>query len=230
MIICNNRADVFEFETLEDEDVEEGEGLPLPRVTRGAEGTLAGRRDKVEWQVPAAVSEFGDLLEGASGVDTNVCFQCRKCVSGCPVAYAMDYTPVQLLHAVRLGLKDMALGSATIWLCSSCETCVTRCPQDVDIAKAMDSLKAMALRAGVKPNVPEVAAFYRSSIQNIRLFGRMYELGVIAQLKLSTRQFLKDMYLGVEMLRKGKLKLLPEFGSMGRARRVVSRTRKLEQV
>jgi len=226
MIICSNADDVLEFEVLENEG--ESEGLVVKRERRKASMTLKDKGAKVEWQVPAAVAEFGDLLAQTSGVDTNVCYQCRKCVSGCPVAYAMDYTPVQLLHAARLGLRDLVLGSATIWLCASCETCVTRCPQDVDIVKVMDSLKTMALQAGIRPKVPEVASFYRSSLQNIRLFGRMYELGVIAQLKLATRQFLKDLDLGAQMLKKGKLKLLPDFGSLGRARRVVSRARKLE--
>ena len=229
MIICSRGDDILEFEQLEDEDVEE-ESLPRIRVGQKPARTLAGRGAQVEWQIPPAVSQFGDLLERTSGVDINVCHQCRKCASGCPVAYAMDYTPVQLLHAVRLGLKDLVLGSATIWLCASCETCATLCPQDVDIVRAMDSLKAIALRGGVKPKVPEVASFYRSSLQNIGLFGRMYELGVIAQLKLATRQFVKDLDLGAQMLRKGKLSLLPDFGSLGRTRRLVSRTRKLERV
>ena len=184
---------------------------------------------EVGWQVPtASVSQFGDLLKEASGVDFNVCYQCRKCASGCPIAYTMDYTPVQLLHAARLGLKELVLGSATIWLCACCETCVTRCPQDVDIVKVMDSLRAMALRAGVKPRVPEVAYFYRFSLQNIRFVGRLYEVGLIAQLKLATRQFSKDWRMGFEMLKKGKLKLLPDFASLGKAGRIFSRVRLLE--
>jgi len=229
VIICSRGDDVLEFEQLEDEDVEE-EALPRIRVAQRPARTLAPRGAQAEWQVPAAVSQFADLLERTSAVDINVCNQCGKCASGCPVAYAMDYTPVQLLDAVRLGLKDLVLGSATIWLCASCETCATRCPQDVDIAGAMDSLKAIALRGGVKPRVPEVASFYSSSLQNIGLFGRMYQLGVIAQLKLATRQFAKDLDLGAQMLRKGKLSLLPDFASMGRTRRLVSRTKKLERV
>jgi hypothetical protein len=92
----------------------------------------------------------------------------------------------------------------------------------------MDSLRAMALREGIKPQVPEVASFYRSSLGNIRLFGRLYELGLIGQLKLATRQFGKDWGLGWEMLKKRKLKLLPDFAAMGKTRRVFSRLRKLE--
>ena len=183
----------------------------------------------MEWQVPVTqVSQFGDWLQEVSGVDINVCYQCRKCTSGCPVAYAMDYTPVQILHAACLGLKDLALRSTTIWLCAGCETCVTRCPQDVDLPQVMDSLKAIAVRWGVKPGEPEVASFYRSSLQNIRLFGRLYELGLVGQLKLATRQFRKDLTLGVEMLKKRKLRLMPDLATMGRTRRIFSRVRKLE--
>ncbi len=176
----------------------------------------------------ASVSEFADLIKRASGVDINVCYQCRKCASGCPVAYAMDYTPAQILQAARLGLRDLVLGSATIWLCSACETCVTRCPQQVDLVKAMDSMRMVALRERVKPKVPEVAQFYRYNLQNIGFFGRMYELGLMGQLKLFTRQFRRDLELGLGLLKRGKLKLLPDVGALGATRRIVSRVRKLE--
>jgi heterodisulfide reductase subunit C2 len=200
----------------------------LPSLSPAAQAAAPCRHTR-EWDIPtASVSMFSELLENASGVDINVCYQCKKCSSGCPVAYAMDYVPAQLLHAARLGLRDLVLGSTTIWLCASCETCVTRCPQDVDLVKVMDSMRAMALRAGVKPGVPEVASFYRSSITNIGLFGRTYELGLIGQLKLASGQLRKDLRLGIETFQKGKLKLLPDFGSLGKTRRVFSRVRKLE--
>lgn len=182
-----------------------------------------------EWNVPSMVSKFSDLLQETSGVDLNVCYQCRKCHSGCPVAFAMDYTPVQLLHAARLGLRDLVLGSETIWLCASCETCVTRCPQDVDLVKVLDSMKLLALRSKVKPAVPEVAQFYRASLLNIRLFGRTYELGLIGQLKLVTRQFTKDLSLGFKLLKKGRLAMLPDFESLGKANSLFSRAQKLER-
>ncbi|MCL4369588.1 MAG: 4Fe-4S dicluster domain-containing protein [Chloroflexi bacterium] len=184
----------------------------------------------MSWQISStSVSQFADQLAEASGVDINVCYQCKKCASGCPIAYAVDYTPVQLLHAARLGLKDLVLSSKAIWLCLACETCVARCPQEVDIVKVMDALRAMALQAGVKPQVPEVASFYRASLRNIRVFGRMYELGLIGQLKLATRELDKDVRLGLEMFKKRKLKMLPDFASLGKASGIFSRARKLER-
>ncbi|MBI4946909.1 MAG: 4Fe-4S dicluster domain-containing protein [Bacteroidetes bacterium] len=56
----------------------------------------------------------------------------------------MDYSPSQIIHAVRLGMIELVLNSNTIWLCASCETCTARCPQDVDIAKVMDAARIIA--------------------------------------------------------------------------------------
>jgi len=166
------------------------------------------------------------LLE--SGQNVNLCYQCSKCGAGCPVSYAMDYSPVQLIHAIRLGLDDLVLNSRTIWLCASCETCTTRCPQDVEVAKVMDAAKIIAVRRGIRPALPRVSAFHRAALGNIRSHGRMYELGLIMGLKLRTREFLKDASLGIGMLRRGKLKLLPGFRGARTTRRIFRRVRRIE--
>ncbi len=175
------------------------------------------------------VSEFAQTIKQISGMDINVCYQCKRCTSGCPVSYAMDYTPTQLMHAIHLGLKELVLNSATMWLCASCETCTTRCPQEVDIAKVMDALRIMAIHDGIKPKVSEVAAFYRVGLANIRFFGRMYELGLIGMLKPSTGQFTKDMGLGMKMLQKGKLKLFPNFKGSSTTRRIFAKVKEREE-
>jgi len=166
------------------------------------------------------------LLE--SGQNVNLCYQCSKCGAGCPVSYAMDYSPAQLMHAIRLGLDDIVLGSRTIWLCASCETCTTRCPQDVEVAKVMDATKIIAVRRGARPALPRVFAFHRATLHNIRSHGRMYELGLILGLKMRTREFLKDAGLGIGMLRRGKLKLLPRFRGARTTRRIFRRVHRIE--
>jgi len=173
--------------------------------------------------------DFGEAVKSVSGVDVNLCFQCAKCASGCPVSYAMDYTPTQLVHAIQLGLTDLVLNSKTIWLCASCQTCTTRCPQDVDLAGVMDAVRIIAQSKNIKAKIPEVPAFYRNSLRNISLFGRMYELGLIAVLKLSTRSFTKDIGLGLKMLRKGKLNILPSFSGALAARRIFAQVKAREK-
>ena len=53
-------------------------------------------------------------VEKSSGVKVSACYQCKKCSSGCPVTFAMDYLPNQILHMIQIGLKNEVLKSATI--------------------------------------------------------------------------------------------------------------------
>jgi heterodisulfide reductase subunit C len=141
----------------------------------------------------------------------------------------MDYRPAQLIHAIRLGMDDLVLNSNTIWLCASCETCTTRCPQEVDVAKVMDAVKITALRRGIKPAIPQVASFYNAALANIKKCGRMYELGMIIGLKLRTFEFFKDAGLGLKMFKKGKLKMIPSLTGALTTRKIFRRVREIEK-
>ena len=163
-----------------------------------------------------------------SGQDVNLCYQCMKCAAGCPISYEMDYKPAELIHAIRLGMDDLVLNSKTMWLCSACETCTTRCPQDVDVAKVMDAVKITARRKGIKPAIPQVASFNKAALSNIKMCGRMYELGMIMGLKMRTFEFFKDAAMGMKMFRKGKLKMIPSLTGAMRTRRIFRRVKKIE--
>ncbi len=174
-------------------------------------------------------SDFAKYLNERTGENINLCFQCKKCSSGCPVSTFMDYMPNQIIHYARLGLKEIVLKSKTIWLCAACETCTTRCPQGIDLVKVMDSLKNIADRSGIKPGDSQVSAFYHKGISNIRHFGRMYEAGLIGMLKISTGQLTGDLGLGLKMFKKGKLKLLPTFKGSRSMKNIFSRVKKAEK-
>ena len=174
-------------------------------------------------------SQLAEAVFRESGQNVNLCYQCRKCAAGCPISYAMDYKPAQLIHAIRLGMDDLVLKSKTMWLCASCETCTTRCPQEVDVAKVMDAVKITALRQGVKPAIPQVASFYRAALANIQKCGRMYELGMIVGLKMRTFEFFKDMAMGMKMFKKGKLKMVPSFTGALTMLKIFHRVRSVEK-
>jgi heterodisulfide reductase subunit C len=177
----------------------------------------------------APSTELARQIHREAGTNVNMCYQCGKCAAGCPVAYAMDYAPAQLIHAVRLGLDDIVLNSKTMWLCASCETCTTRCPQEVDIAKVMDAAKIIAVQRGIDPAIGSVRSFHKAALASIKRFGRMWEAGLIVSLKLRTGNYTKDMDLGIRMFRKGKLKVLPSFTGSRRAGRLFSRVKKVEK-
>jgi heterodisulfide reductase subunit C len=183
---------------------------------------------ETELTIPAH-SSLADEVYSECGENVNLCYQCRKCSAGCPVSYAMDYPPAQLMHAIRLGLDDLVYNSKTMWMCASCETCSTRCPQEIEIATVMDAVKIIGLRKGKKPAVPRVSIFDKVMVNHIKSFGRMFELGMIMNLKLKTREFLKDAELGIGLLRKGKLKMVPRFTGAMTARKIYGRVKKLEK-
>ena len=156
---------------------------------------------------------FPNLVIERSGENLLACYQCQKCSAGCPVAYAMDLLPNQIIRMVQFGFREKVLTSHTIWICASCYTCSVRCPNDIDIAKIMDTLRQVALDSEIKPAERDIPVFHSVFLDSIKSKGRIHELGLIWQYKIKTRDFMKDAALGWKMVKKGKIKLLPsKFG------------------
>ena len=157
---------------------------------------------------PTTETKLADRIEQAIGENVFLCYQCVKCSSGCPLAEHMDLMPNQIMRAVQLD-DPSVLESKTIWLCASCQTCSTRCPQGLDIAGIMDALRIEAKQQGLPPAVPEVDKFSRLFLTDIGLLGRLYELGLMGGMNLWTGQLFKDMGMGVDMIKRNKLKFIP---------------------
>ncbi len=94
--------------------------------------------------------EFVKQVEDISGQDLLACNQCGKCSSGCPVAFALDLLPNQIMRMAQLGLEEV-LQAQTIWTCASCLTCVSRCPKGVDLPRVMEALRQIAMERGTTP-------------------------------------------------------------------------------
>ena len=152
-------------------------------------------------------------VQEATGVKLAHCYQCGKCAAGCPVAGQMDMTSCNSLRMLQYGLPEYderVLRSEGIWLCLACETCSARCPQEVEIPKVMDFVRGEALRLGIAhPKSKDILAFHRAFLDSIEYTGRLYEVGLVADYKMRSRHFLKDVMLAPKMYVKGKLGLLP---------------------
>lgn len=92
-------------------------------------------------------SELVKKIEELTGENLHGCYQCGKCSAGCPFLEAMDLLPNQVIRLIQLGDEDV-LECHTIWLCSSCFTCATRCPKGIDLSKIMEALRTILLRQG----------------------------------------------------------------------------------
>jgi heterodisulfide reductase subunit C2 len=164
-------------------------------------------------------SDFLREVEQKGGVKVSACYQCRKCTNGCPVTFAMDLYPDQVMRFIHLGLEKEVLESATIWVCASCETCTTRCPNEVDIARVMDYLKQRVVEKKVKAKERQVLTFHQVFLADIKKRGRIFEAGLMQNYlfrsgeimtKLKDLSILEEMKLGWTMVRKGRLNLLPK--------------------
>ena len=155
-------------------------------------------------------TELLEQVEEKAHTKTSSCYQCLKCSNGCPLSYEMDYLPAQIIRMVNLGMRDEVLKSRTIWVCASCETCTTRCPNDIDIAHVMDTLREMSLREGKAEEDLNLRRFHESFLSAIKTWGRVHELQMIGTYKLKTRTFTEDADIGMDMFKRGKIKILPE--------------------
>ncbi len=143
------------------------------------------------------------------GVDVQACYQCGRCAAGCPITEFFDLTTMEVVRLAAYGMEEQLLNSKAIWLCAACETCATRCPNDIDIAVLMDILRELALRKGVQPAEPRVPLFHQSFLGSIEHWGRAYEVGLIAGYKMKSKDFMGDMKVGMKMFSQGKLSLKP---------------------
>ena len=138
------------------------------------------------------------------------CIQCGVCSGGCPTRYSMDYSPTQIIKMITLGMRDEVLSSYTIWKCSSCYTCFSRCPRGIDFTTLMMSLKNLSLKENlakskVKPK------FHKGFYEIITKYGRLSE--VLIQTKTMKKSDLKALMhnasLGMRLMKKGKISLRP---------------------
>ena len=155
-------------------------------------------------------SSFLEEVIKESNVDIRACYQCRKCSAGCPVVSAMDIFPNQVIRQIQYGRREKVLGSKSIWICASCHTCSVRCPNDIDFAKVMDSLRHIALHSGISAGEKDIPVFHKVFLDTIKGTGRIHELSLLLRFKLKTKDFLKDAGLGLQMFRRGKIKVLPQ--------------------
>jgi len=172
--------------------------------------------------------QFARQVSNLTGVPVALCYQCGKCTAGCPVAYAMDYPPHQIMRGVQLGMRDTVLSSGTIWICASCETCSTRCPQEVDPAGVMDALRKIAYSEGIRSPEKNVPLFHRVFLWTVRQFGRVFEVGLMGMYNVFSGHFFKDLVMAPKMLLLGKLSLLPPRSGGRQVKALFSRAQKLE--
>ncbi len=146
-------------------------------------------------------------------VSARKCYQCGKCSAGCPVAYDMDLPPsmiMRLLQTESPANDDKVLRSHSIWLCVTCEMCLSRCPMEIDIPSMMDFLRQKSrIEKKVNRKAKNIIAFHKSFLNSIRYTGRLFEFGLILDYKRQSLNLTQDISLAPRMISRGKLHFIP---------------------
>ncbi|SKA73460.1 4Fe-4S dicluster domain-containing protein [Desulfobaculum bizertense] len=153
--------------------------------------------------------EFVDEVERKSGQVLSHCYQCGKCTAGCPVDFAYDIPVSQIMRLLQAGQRDRVLKSRSIWLCASCETCTARCPNDIDVARIMDTLRNIAGKEGIVAE-KDIRKFWECFLDSVKKHGRIFEIGLMTAWMTRTGRLLANADLGPSVLLKGKMSFKPE--------------------
>jgi heterodisulfide reductase subunit C len=152
--------------------------------------------------------EFVDRVARESEQDPYLCYQCGNCTAGCPFTFSFDIPVHQVMRWLQAGQKEKILKSRSIWLCATCETCTTRCPCNVDVARIMDVLRHIARREGFVSE-KKMKLFYDTFLASVKKHGRVFELGLLLSYNIRSASPLNDAELGPKILPKGKISFRP---------------------
>jgi heterodisulfide reductase subunit C len=152
-------------------------------------------------------------VERFAKLDVNECYQCGKCTAGCPLREEMDIMPNQIIRMLQMeypGYEDEILRSYSIWLCLACETCYSRCPQEIQISSVMDVLRQESIRLNkVNPKAKDILSFHKSFLNEVARNGKLNEVGLTVEYKLRSLNIIQDIANAPSMLLKGKLGIIP---------------------
>ena len=87
--------------------------------------------------------------------DLFACIQCGKCTGGCPMAIKTRLNPRTLIYRLLVAGNGFDLeGRDELWDCTTCSTCSSRCPKQVNPMEMVIALRSHFVEKGrVHPNV-----------------------------------------------------------------------------
>lgn len=83
------------------------------------------------------------------------CVQCGKCTGGCPMAMKTKLNPRAIIYRVLIAGNGFNLeGRDELWDCTTCSTCYSRCPKQVNPMEAIVAMRSAIVEKGkIHPNV-----------------------------------------------------------------------------
>lgn len=118
-----------------------------------------------------------------------MCMQCGVCAGSCPMGPYWEHSPQELFMMIRAGKREEVLTSSSMWMCTSCYNCISRCPRELPITHIMHGLAHYAKRLGIAPKNQPTMKFSQLFWDNLMANGRVNEL------KLGIRLYFIDGFV-----------------------------------
>ena len=101
------------------------------------------------------------------------CIQCGKCTGSCPISVISPHFNIRklLYEILNSEGEDIAQKKEMLWDCSTCTTCVVRCPKEVDPANLVISMRSVLVEDGQVP--PKI----RDVLKSISIRGNPWNIG-----------------------------------------------------
>ena len=150
-----------------------------------------------------------------------MCMQCGVCSGSCPFGPHWEHPPQEIFMMIRAGQREEVLQSDSMWMCTSCYSCIVRCPRELPITHIMHGLANYAHRLGLAPKMNPTRRFAKVFWDNIVKTGRVNETQLSVRLYFMNgfveglKTIVKMRNIGLGMLLTKRLNPLAIFGIGG---------------
>jgi heterodisulfide reductase subunit C len=159
------------------------------------------------------------------------CIQCGTCTGSCPVSYAMDISPREVIALFRAGDLETLLHSKTIWVCASCYACQTRCPSLIKVTDIMYALKRLAMEKKIYPPNFPVYSLSKTFVNIMNRYGRLHEPLFLVFFLMKTNPFklFSFMPLGLRMAKRKRIAYFPsKIKNLDSLKRIIKKAEQMD--
>jgi quinone-modifying oxidoreductase subunit QmoC len=153
-----------------------------------------------------------DIYRLPGGEQIKKCIQCGTCGGSCPTSDLMEYSPREIIAALRAGMLDRVVRSNTVWLCTSCYSCTVRCPSQIKITDMMYEIKRLGIEYGMFPKGTKSPVLSKTFVEVIDKRGRGFEFDLMRKFYMRSGgwlEALRNINVAWNMFRRGRLALRP---------------------
>jgi len=97
-----------------------------------------------------AVSEEARREVGTLAGENLICYQCGQCTAACPSGRELERGPRRLMRLILTEQAEELLDSDDLWRCTGCGACSAACPMKLDVAGAIERLRAVGRTHGAR--------------------------------------------------------------------------------